>query len=97
MTENDDFHCVRCERDEAAPLTRPPFPNDLGRRVAAEICVDCWEEWKRRLMLLINHYGLDLQDAGARDFLYTNLRSFLFSEGPEGAPIDTSKEGTVDW
>ncbi len=75
----------------------PPFPNELGERVAEEICGDCWEEWKRRQMLLINHYGLNLRDANARKFLMQNMRSFLFAEGPAEAEIDTSKEGTVEW
>jgi Fe-S cluster biosynthesis and repair protein YggX len=48
-------------------------------------------------MLLINHYGLNLQDSNARTFLITNLKSFLFAEGPAGASIDTSKEGDVSW
>lgn len=73
----------------------PPFPNDLGRRVAEEICGECWEEWKRRQMLLINHYGLNLLEANARQFLLTNMRSFLFAEGPAGAEIDTSQEGKI--
>jgi Fe-S cluster biosynthesis and repair protein YggX len=48
-------------------------------------------------MLLINHYGLNLQEERAREFLYTNLRSFLFSEGEDSAEIDTSQEGNVSW
>lgn len=94
---NDDFQCTRCERDEPSPLGRRPFPSELGDRIQAEICEACWEEWKQRQMLLINHYGLNLQDERARAFLYTNLRAFLFGEGPEGAEIDTSQEGTVNW
>lgn len=94
--EQATITCARCGRHEVPPVARPPFPTELGRRVAAEICGDCWEEWKRRQMLLINHYGLNLQDDRARSFLYRNLESFLFGEG-EGAEIDTSKEGTVDW
>lgn len=90
------FECARCERDGARPLDREPFPNELGRRLVAEICHDCWEEWKQRQMLLINHYGLRLHEAKAREFLYKNLRSFLFGEGA-GAEIDTSQEGSVDW
>lgn len=94
--ERSTITCARCGRDDVPPVAGPPFPTELGRRVAAEICVDCWEEWKRRQMLLINHYGLNLQEDRARAFLYQNLESFLFGEG-ESAEIDTSKEGTVDW
>lgn len=93
----DAFHCTRCARDEARPIDRRPFPNELGDRITAEICDDCWEEWKQRQMLLINHYGLRLQDPQAREFLYANLRAFLFGEGEPPAEIDTTREGTVDW
>ncbi len=92
------FRCARCGRDAEAvsPLGRAPFPGPLGERVAAEVCGPCFEDWKRRQMLLINHYGLDLQDDRARQFLYRNLRSFLFEEG-EADEIDTSREGSVEW
>ena len=95
-TASDGFECVRCGGPEREPLPRPPFPDALGARLQAEICTDCWEEWKRRQMLLINHYGLSVRDARAREFLVTNLRSFLFGEG-ENAEIDTSREGDVSW
>ena len=91
------FACTRCEREGAAAIDRVPFPNELGQRIVTGICQDCWEEWKQRQMLLINHYGLRLNDANAREFLYANLRSFLFGEGDPGAEIDTDQEGSVDW
>ncbi len=94
---DEGFRCARCDREDVAPVARPPFADDLGRRVTNEVCEDCWEDWKRRQMLLINHYGLNLREERAREFLRTNLRSFLFGEGGEGAEIDTSKEGSVEW
>ncbi len=78
-------------------MDRAPFPTELGERIVAEICLDCWEEWKHRQMLLINHHGLKLQEAAARDFLYTNLRAFLFGEGEATADIDPAEEGSVSW
>jgi len=48
-------------------------------------------------MLLINHYGLNVRDPKAREFLVTNLRAFLFDEGDDQAGIDTSREGDVSW
>ncbi len=93
----DAVHCTRCARDEAPAVDRRPFPNELGDRIVAEICADCWEEWKQRQMLLINHYGLRLQDEQAREFLYANLRAFLFGEGEGSAEIDPAQEGSVEW
>jgi len=90
------FACVRCDRESPVPLEQSPFPTKVGDRVLAEICSECWEEWKQRQMSLINHYGLRLQDERAREFLYENLRSFLFAEGA-AADIDTSQEGSVEW
>jgi len=77
-------------------MGRAPFADALGARIANGVCVDCWEAWKKHQMLLINHYGLNLRDRKARDFLIRNLLSFLFSEG-EGESIDTTKEGEVSW
>lgn len=48
-------------------------------------------------MVIINHYGLNVRDPKAREFLIANLRSFLFGEGEGGADIDPSQEGSVEW
>lgn len=90
------FDCVRCERDDPRPVGAAPFADERGERIKNEICADCWEEWKQRQMLLINHYGLNVRDPKAREFLYQNLDAFLFGGGDE-ADIDTSQEGTVSW
>lgn len=95
MTDDDRVRCVRCG-NEGEALRSPPFRDELGRRVQEEICRDCWEAWKERQMLLINHFGLNLREAEARSFLRDNLRAFLFGEG-EAAEIDTSREGQVEW
>lgn len=91
-----DFTCVRCDRDDPRPLDAAPFVDARGAKILGEICADCWEDWKRRQMLLINHYGLNVRDPKAREFLYKNLDAFLFEDGG-GADIDTSQEGNVTW
>jgi Fe-S cluster biosynthesis and repair protein YggX len=92
-----EFRCARCGERDGGRLGAPPFPDDLGQRLLAEICASCWDEWKSRQMLLINHYGLRVRDPKAREFLISNLRSFLFGEGEDEAQIDTSQEGEVRW
>lgn len=96
MPDADRIQCVRCGQEGDA-LASPPFRDELGRRVQEEICRNCWEDWKERQMLLINHYGLSLREADARSFLLDNLRGFLFDEGEGEAEIDTTMEGEVDW
>lgn len=89
------IHCRRCGRD-APPLSRPPFRTELGDRILAEICTDCWQEWLQHQTLLINHYGLDPREPRAREFLYEQIEQVLL-QGEEGREIDTSKQGSIEW
>jgi Fe-S cluster biosynthesis and repair protein YggX len=70
-------HCTRCGLDRD-PMAFQPFQNDLGRRVYQEICGVCWAEWLKNQQALINHYGLNLRDSKAKEFLLRNMEQFLF-------------------
>jgi len=76
--------CARCgqQRDQ---LPFQPFQNDIGRRVYEQICNVCWGEWLQTQTQLINHYGLDVRDPRAKEFLFGNMDQFLFSAG--GKPL----------
>jgi Fe-S cluster biosynthesis and repair protein YggX len=71
------LHCTRCGQDRDA-MAFQPFQNDLGRRVFQEICGVCWGEWLKTQQQLINHYGLNLRDSKAKEFLFSNMEKFLF-------------------
>lgn len=88
--------CQRCEREDAPQLEKPPFRNDLGRRIHEEICRDCWSEWLDHQTLLINHYGLDVRDPKSRRFLYEKIEELLL-EGGIDEELDTSAEGSIEW
>jgi Fe-S cluster biosynthesis and repair protein YggX len=90
-----DIQCVRCGKS-GAQLARPPLRNDLGARVHASICQDCWDNWLRFQTALINHNGLDVRDKPAREFLTVQMEAFLFKSG-ETEEIDTSQEGNIRW
>lgn len=77
-------------------MERPPFRNELGERLHAEICQACWSDWLQHQTLLINHYGLDPRDRKAREFLYAQIEAVLFEEG-DAEDVDTSMEGDVEW
>jgi Fe-S cluster biosynthesis and repair protein YggX len=93
----EQVKCARCgEKREG--LSFAPFPNELGQRIGAEICGQCWKEWLQRQNMIINHYGLDLMNEDAQGFLFDNMKAFLFGGGEQpAAQIDTSKEGTIKW
>lgn len=93
----DTIKCKHCGQTRA-PLGYAPFPNEVGQRVGAEICQPCWQEWLQTQTRIINHYGLDLTNPDAQNFLFDNMKGYLFNEAPQQtAEIDTSKEGTVKW
>lgn len=90
-----EIECVRCG-EVGEQLARPPLKTELGERVHASICRSCWDEWLAYQTALINHYGLDVRNRDARDFLAKNMEAYLFETG-ESEEIDTSQEGTISW
>jgi Fe-S cluster biosynthesis and repair protein YggX len=87
--------CARCGGD-GEQLPKPPLRNDLGNRVFAEICRNCWGEWLKFQTALINHHGLDVRDQPAKEFLMSNMEAYLFRTG-QTEEIDTSQQGNVSW
>lgn len=70
--------CSRCgqERDQ---MPFRPFQNDIGLKVFQQICNVCWQEWLTTQKQLMNHYALDPRDAKAKEFLFSNMETFLFA------------------
>ena len=90
-----DVHCTRCGQTREG-FEKGPFPGKIGERVQVEICRECWGQWLKQQTMLINHYGLNVMDPQARQFLTKNLEAFLFKAGRE-ENVDTTKQGTINW
>ena len=56
-----------------------PFQNEIGLRVFEQICNVCWQEWLTTQKQLMNHYSLDPRDPKAKEFLFSNMETFLFA------------------
>ncbi|HXB26871.1 MAG TPA: oxidative damage protection protein [Gemmatimonadaceae bacterium] len=87
--------CTRCGQSREG-FEKAPFPGAMGQRIVAEICKECWGQWLKQQTMLINHYGLNVMDPQARQFLTRNLDAFLFKSGRQ-EDVDTSKQGTINW
>ena len=74
------WHCIRCGRDSAPRMHRPPFPGPLGERIGREACAFCWGEWDRARIMIINEYRLDMTDPGQFAGLIGQMRRFLHLE-----------------
>ena len=90
-----DVTCARCGQTRAG-LPFAPFNNELGKRIHAQVCQECWSQWLKQQTMLINHYGLNLREPEAKQFLYDQTERFLFGTG-ETDQVDTSKQGTIQW
>src|SRR5215203_4630118 len=92
----ETIKCTHCGEKRPA-LGFASFPNALGQRIATEICQSCWSGWLQKQTQIINHYGLDLTNPDAQNFLFDNIKGVLFGDAPKVAEIDTTKEGSVKW
>ncbi|HVG09592.1 MAG TPA: oxidative damage protection protein [Thermoanaerobaculia bacterium] len=82
------MNCVRCGRPEAPPLTRRPMPGALGAEIQEKICADCWAEWQKVEVMVINELRLNFMDPESQKVLSQHMREFLFSgEGTGGIQI----------
>ena len=78
------FACARCGAD-GPRLERPPFGGGLGAEIAARVCADCWGEWRRIEVMVINELRLNFMDPAAHDVLAAEIRRFLGLDGAPGA------------
>ncbi len=72
--------CAKLGHEEIA-LDSPPFPGELGQRIFNEISKLAWGMWQQQSTILINHYGLNLADPRAQEFLFEQMEEFFFGEG----------------
>ena len=90
-----EITCMRCGQKKAG-FDRAPFPGAIGARILEGTCPDCWQLWLKQQTMLINHYGLNVMDPQARQFLTKNRDAFLFRSG-QAADVDTSQKGTIHY
>jgi len=74
----------RCQRpgcmagSRARQLPSPPMNDDVGRRIQANICADCWTEWFRNYSIkVINEMRLDLSTEKGQEVYDQIMREFL--------------------
>ena len=84
----DEIKCARCGQ-KRAPLGYAPLPTDLGQKIATDVCQPCWSEWLMTQTRIINHYGLDLTNPEAQNFLLDNMKGFFYGSS-DLAQIDTT-------
>lgn len=79
--------CARCGRPDAPALGRAPLPGPLGRELHERVCADCWKEWQRVEVMVINELRLNFMDPNAQSVLDQQLRVFFLLDGPTDAAL----------
>jgi len=74
----------RCQRpmcvagSRAHQLASPPFNDELGQRLYATICADCWTDWLKNYSIkVINELRLDLSTERGQAEYDRYMREFL--------------------
>jgi tetratricopeptide (TPR) repeat protein len=77
----DGFRCQRpgCMAGaQASQLPKPPMNDDVGRRIHAEICADCWTEWLKNYSIkVINEMRLDLSTEKGQESYDQMMHEFM--------------------
>ena len=76
MSNNPSIRCSRCARDAAA-LDKAPMPGAFGEDILAHVCRDCWSEWQKAEVMVINELRLDFMDPKSLVVLERHCREFL--------------------
>ncbi len=94
VRRDGETYAVAC-RETMAPMSRVPFNTDLGRKVHATACAECWKKWQAQQLVLMNHFGLNPLDPQAQKFLFGAMESFFFGDGTPPMMIDTTLQGKI--
>ncbi|HEY7424493.1 MAG TPA: Fe(2+)-trafficking protein [Gemmataceae bacterium] len=74
----------RCQRpgcwagSRARQLDKPPMTDEVGQRIYASVCADCWMDWVRNYSIkVINELHLDLSTERGQEEYDRYMREFL--------------------
>src|SRR5580765_3684901 len=63
-------------------LERPPYKNDLGKRIFEEVSKEAWDMWIKDSVKFINTYRLDLTSAEGQKFMFDQAEVYFgFKDG----------------
>lgn len=88
---SDTVFCVKTQQ-EGEKLDRPPFPNELGKRIHESVSKEGWRLWIAHSTMLINEYRVDLSSKQGTEFLLKQCEEFFFGEGSELPPDYKAKD-----
>lgn len=88
-------YCAKLKK-EAEGLDRPPYPNELGKRIYESISKEAWKQWVAHSTMIVNEYRLDVSSKEGTRILLEQAEAFFFGDGgkrPEGYVPESTTSG----
>lgn len=96
MTEPRLVKCRKLGR-ELPGLARPPYKNELGKRIYEEISKEAWDMWVRESVRYVNTYRVDLTTPQGQKFMFDQAEVYFgFKEGDLAQTAFTTPTGDRD-
>ena len=81
MSEQRIVHCRKLGKDLPG-LARPPYKNDLGKRIFEEVSKEAWDMWIKDSVKYINTYRVDLTSPEGQKFMFDQCEVYFgFKDG----------------
>jgi Fe-S cluster biosynthesis and repair protein YggX len=77
-------HCRKLNKDLPG-LARPPYKNELGQRIYAEVSREAWDMWLKDSVKFINTYRVDLASPEGQKFMLEQVSIYFGFEKGEQA------------
>lgn len=69
--------CSRCGAEKEAVTKTAFYRGEVREKLLAHACQDCWGEWMKMQIMLVNEYRLNLMDPSTDDFLNKQVLAFF--------------------
>jgi Fe-S cluster biosynthesis and repair protein YggX len=81
MSEQRMVHCRKLGK-ELPGLAKPPFKNELGKRIYEEVSKEAWDQWLKESVRFINTYRIDLASQEGQQFMMKQTAIYFgYEEG----------------
>ena len=81
MSEERIVHCRKLGKDLPG-LPKPPYKNELGKRIYEEVSKEAWAGWVKDSVKFINTYRVDLTSAEGQKFMFDQAEVYFgFKDG----------------
>jgi Fe-S cluster biosynthesis and repair protein YggX len=81
MSDPRIVHCRKLGKDLPG-LARPPYKNELGKKIYDEVSKEAWDQWLKDSVKYINTYRLDLASPEGQKFMLKQASIYFgFEEG----------------